>query len=297
MKEFFIASKFFPKTLDTIDQANAILAEYDAQGFTLTLRQLFYQFVARVLIENKQTKYDRLGETMANARRAGLVDWEHIEDRTRDLQVYAAYSSPAEVLQEAANQYRRDLWATQKYRPESWIEKSALIGVIEPACGRWRVPHIAARGYPSVSELYAAGKRFADYAEQGYRLVVFYLGDHDPSGLDMSRSLREELSLYARAPVDVRRIALNLHQVRELGLPPNPAKESDGRFAQYVEEIGAAESWELDALSPTIIDALLDRAIRELVDGEAWGLALRREERERTRLAGIWDAFEAEDEG
>ena len=81
-------------------------------------------------------------------------------------------------------------------------------------------------------------------------------------------------------PVEVRRIALNLDQVRQWGLPPNPAKESDGRFAQYVEETGAAESWELDALSPTIIDALLDQAIRELVDRGSWDLALRQEERE-----------------
>lgn len=293
-KEIFIAREFRAKTLTIIEQANTILAEYSRQGFVLTLRQLFYQFVARVILPNKQTEYDRLGDAMANARRAGLVDWRHIEDRTRSLETYTCWDSPAELLRAAAEQYRIDLWADQKYRPESWIEKSALIGVIEPACLRWRVPHMAARGYPSVSELYAAGKRFARYIADGYAPIVFYLGDHDPSGLHMGRSLREELSLYARHPIEVRRIALNLDQIRELGLPPNPAKETDSRYAQYVEETGTDESWELDALSPTVIDGLLERAISDLVDRPSWDRALREEEAEKDRLAGIADEFEGE---
>jgi hypothetical protein len=85
---------------------------------------------------------------------------------------------------------------------------------------------------------------------------------------------------------------LNLEQVRALNLPPNPAKESDARFVQYVEETGAAECWELDALSPTIIDTLLDRAIRELVDRPAWRRALAQEEEDPARLAAIADDFD-----
>jgi hypothetical protein len=109
----------------------------------------------------------------------------------------------------------------------------------------------------------------------------------------MGRNMREALSLYARGSIDVRRIALNRDQVRELDLPPNPAKDTDSRYAEYVEENGA-DCWELDALSPTIIDGLLDDAIRELVDQGAWDSALHREERERIRLAGISNDFETE---
>ena len=95
-----------------------------------------------------------------------------------------------------AQQYRAPLWESQNFRPEVWIEKSALAGVIEPVCERWRVPHFPARGYASVSELYKAGKRFAAYARDGLTPVVFYLGDHDPSGLNMAlHGLPEALSL------------------------------------------------------------------------------------------------------
>jgi hypothetical protein len=57
MRERFISKEFQQKTLDLIDQANAIIEEYVGQGFVLTLRQLYYQFVARALIENKQSEY------------------------------------------------------------------------------------------------------------------------------------------------------------------------------------------------------------------------------------------------
>jgi hypothetical protein len=167
---------------------------------------------------------------------------------------------------------------------EVWVEKSALVGVIEPVCQRWRVPYFAARGYPSHSELYAAGKRFSKYHRVGLVPVVFYLGDHDPSGLDMTRSLREELALYARSPVDVRRLALNLDQIQELSLPPNPAKESDKRYQEYVRTTGQTDSWELDALSPAYIDELVDSAVAELVNDGAWQESLDREQSNRDRL-------------
>jgi hypothetical protein len=282
--EFFTMVNFRAKTVAMVDQANEILKKYTAQGFVLTLRQLYYQFVARLFLANDDRKYGRLGRTMTDARRAGLVDWEYIEDRTRDLETFPSWDSPANIVREAAQQYREDLSLDQQYRPEVWIEKAALIGVIA-VCERWRVSHMAARGYPSHSELYLAGKRFQDHLGEGFTPIDFYLDDHDPSGLDMTRSLREELSLYARNPIEVVRLGLNLDQVHGLYLPPNPAKETDKRYEQYVRETGCTDSWELDALSPTFIDGLIERAISDLVDHEAWEEAFDREQVNRDLLA------------
>jgi len=76
---------FSPSTLAVIDQANEIIDEYQTDGLKLTLRQLYYQFVSRALIANKQSEYKRLGSIINDARLAGLVDWKAIEDRTRNL--------------------------------------------------------------------------------------------------------------------------------------------------------------------------------------------------------------------
>jgi hypothetical protein len=251
-RETFIEQKFRAATLAVIEQANTIIAEYWDQGFVLTLRQLFYQFVARALIENTYLQYKRLGTIVGDARDAGLIDWEAIEDRTRNLRTHSAWNDPADIIESAAEGYREDLWAGQTYRLEVWIEKAALIGVIEGVCTEFRVPHYATLGNGSKTELYKAGKRFADYLDQGLIPVVLHLADHDPNGIDMTRDIHNRLALYAGRVVEVRRIALNLDQVEQYRPPPNFAKEADSRYAGYVRQFGTTECWELDALSPTV---------------------------------------------
>jgi hypothetical protein len=255
--EAFIAKKFHASTMAEIEQAAGMIAECEAQGFVLTLRQLYYQFVARGLIANRLSEYKRLGGIIRDARRAGLIDWSSIEDRTRNLSTWRSYRNPQTAVLETARGYAEDLWRRQRYRPEVWIEKEALTGVIEPVCGRWRLPSFPARGNGSYSELYRAGKRFARYRHEERVPLVLYLGDHDPTGLDATRDVRERLAMFARADIEVRRIALNMDQVAAHAPAPNPAKETDSRYAAYVREFGA-ECWEPDALDPAAIDALIE---------------------------------------
>jgi hypothetical protein len=249
--EKFKSIRFKPASLAVIEQANRIIAEYAEAGFTLTLRQLYYQFVARGLIPNSQREYKKLGSTVDNGRVAGLIDWAAIEDRTRRLRRHASWDSPKDILEGCAYSYRLNPWSTQKVRPEVWIEKDALIGVIEPVCEKFKVPYFACRGYNSQSEAYKAGKRHELYIADDLKPLVLHLGDHDPSGIDMTRDNTDRLDLFARSGVEVRRLALNWDQVQQYRPPPNPAKETDSRCAGYVAEYGH-ESWELDALDPKV---------------------------------------------
>jgi hypothetical protein len=287
MKEHFVSTNFHAKTLKTIDRANEIIREYQAKGYTLSLRQLYYQFVSRLWIENKQSEYEKLGNNLANGRLAGFVDWSAIEDRGRTLRRGPCWNGPNEIITAVANQYRENFWASQRFRPEVWIEKDALTGVIAGTCiTRHRVPYFSCRGRVSHSELYAAGKRFAQYREDGYIPIVFHLADHDPCGIDMTRENREKLAMFSRGPVEVARLGLNIDQVRLYRLPPNTAKENGSCRQAYVEEFGT-ECWELDALPPDIIDDLVSDAIESIVDKVAWEAAKAKEtsQREILRLA------------
>jgi hypothetical protein len=286
MREKFVSKIFRRDTLTLIEQANQVLHEFASGGFAVSLRQLYYQFVAKNLIANETSEYKRLGAVIADARRAGLIDWDFIEDRTRELEAVVTWDNPEEIVAVAARTYREDLWREQSWRCEVWVEKSALAGVLRPSCTRWRIPSMAARDYLSISELHAAGKRIEQNYGDGQPTVIFYLGDHDPSGIDMGRNLTEALSLYARRPVEVVRLGLNLEQIRRLALPPNPAKESDRRYGSYVAETGCTESWELDALSPQFIDDLIEQAIRKRLDVSAWNTALTEEAANREKLNG-----------
>ena len=116
----YVDKAFQPKTLATIQQANEIIEEYAGQGFDLTLRQLYYQFVARGLVANKQKEYNRLGEIVSDARLAGQIDWNRIVDRTRTLRENGHWTSPASIIGACASQYKIDRWADQPVRLEVW---------------------------------------------------------------------------------------------------------------------------------------------------------------------------------
>lgn len=294
MREQFINQRFNRHSIDLINKANVILIEYEEQGFILTLRQLYYQFVARGFLENNIKEYKRLGNVINNARLAGLIDWNSIEDRTRYLRDFNTWNNPDQIIEDAAKQYREDLWKNQNNRIEIWIEKDALIGVIEPFCNKYRIPYFACRGYSSQSEQYQAGKRLASYVKSGQDPIIFHLGDHDPSGLDMSRDNTERLNMFAYNRIEFHRLALNYNQVEKHNPPPNFAKETDTRAANYINQYGV-HSWELDALSPTIIDQILETAIRPYINQDNWDIDLDNENnrKKELKLASLnWNIIE-----
>src|SRR2546428_272641 len=101
-KLWYASTRFSPKSRETIAQANVIIADYEAQGFTLTLRQAYYQFVSRGLIPNTDREYKRLGSIINDARMAGLIDWDSIEDRTRFLRSLSHWDDPSDIMDGAA---------------------------------------------------------------------------------------------------------------------------------------------------------------------------------------------------
>ena len=278
----YISKRFSANSRAAIDQANRIIADYQRQGFDLTLRQLYYQFVARGLIPNRDSEYKKLGSVVNDARLAGLIDWNAIQDRTRFVRSLSHWDSPEAVIASAAASYRRDMWETQDYRPEVWIEKDALVGVISGVCEDLDVPYFSCRGYTSQSEMWAAGQRLKRYVRDGQTPVILHLGDHDPSGIDMTRDIADRLELFmGGCPID--RLALNLDQVRAYNPPPNPAKTTDSRFASYIRIYGQ-ESWELDALEPRVLADLIRGTLAQLIDTDAWDDQLAEVEGEQALL-------------
>ncbi len=282
----YIEKNFTALSLAIIDQANDIITDYAAQGFSLTLRQLYYQFVARDRLPNTQRSYKRLGSIVSDARRAGLIDWDAIEDRTRFVRENSHWETPQELLAICAEQFALDKWDSQPCRPEVWIEKDALIGVIEGVCNEFDVPHFSCRGYVSDSAMWRAARRMRVWAAAGQQPIVLHLGDHDPSGVDMTRDIADRLAMFAGSTVDVRRLALNRDQIEQYAPPPNPAKLTDSRANNYVAEHGY-DSWELDALEPKVIADLISEELFQLRDHGAWDEVEAAEARHRAKLADV----------
>jgi hypothetical protein len=282
---------FRPATLALISTANQIIAEYSAQGFDLTLRQLYYQFVSRDIIPNTLQSYKNLGSVVNDARLAGMIDWDTIVDRTRELRTLSHWNDPSDIVEACAEQFNIDRWAGQRYRPEVWIEKDALVGVFERVCRELDVPLFSCRGYTSQSEMWSAGQRLLRYRHAKQTPCVFHFGDHDPSGKDMSRDITDRLELFTGKAIKFERLALNMNQVEQYNPPPNPAKITDSRANAYIAEFGG-ESWELDALSPTVLADLVRSAIERVIDRGAMAEADVEQARHRETLALIADRFE-----
>lgn len=295
-KIVYVPKQFTPAHRNTIKRANAILEEYAVQGFTLTLRQLYYQFVARGFIPNQDKSYKMLGGIVGEARLAGQIDWEHLEDRTRNVRSITHFDGPGGALKSVAGWYHDDLWATQRFRPEVWIEKDALAGVISGVCDENDVPYFSCRGYTSLSEMWRAALRFQGYRREGKVPYIIHLGDHDPSGIDMSRDIVERIANTFRTGHEFVRVALNMDQIEEHQPPPNPAKVTDSRYEAYLAKFGD-ESWELDALEPSMFRELIQGQLDGLRDDEKWDEAVKgqeRSKRELTDLSQNWDSVKRE---
>jgi len=325
--------------LDAIEKANVLIESYQSQGYMLTLRQLYYRFVAGDLFPasrkwskipgtdkwvrdpngtiNAEPNYKWLGDVVSDARMGGFMDWEAIEDRTREVDEVPHWETPAAILSACHNSFRVDKWLTQRNRIEVWVEKDAVEGIAKQAAHAHDVPIFSCRGYSSLSSLWESANRLKKHIKNRQRVVILHLGDHDPSGIDMSRDIEDRLNTFihtdllhetmedikdsgltfrddkgkvkvdmvcARAEdlfgipagrflegkmIEVRRIALTMEQVEQYNPPPNPAKTTDARYKKYQEEHGD-ESWELDALEPSVLDQLIQDSIEGIKDADLY---------------------------
>lgn len=276
MKHKYADIEMRPATVEMIHLINKVIDNYLRQGFRLSVRQLYYQLVARALIENTEQSYKRVAKIINDGRMAGMIDWDAIEDRNRDIEVRSRWGSGSEIVRGCANQFHMDMWQGQDTRVFVIVEKAALAGVLDSVCREYDVPLLAARGYPSVTIVRDLALQHLRPAirSQGQRVIVIHMGDHDPSGIDMTRDLEERIETFVGSADwhefgELRRLALNMPQIEELQPPPNPAKTTDSRFREYMQRYGD-ESWELDALEPALMVQLIRDEIVEHIDSDRW---------------------------
>ena len=268
MKEQFIEATFRRNSVDLLAACEQVIDNYQAKGFRLTLRQLYYQLVTTNTIPNTNRAYKNLGSLVSRGRLAGVLDWQAIEDRIRVPTKQAHWSNPQSIMRAAIDGYRLDRWREQFTHVELWVEKDALAGVLAPVAQERHVTLMVNRGYSSQSAMYDAAQRIHAKTGQGREFVILYLGDLDPSGEDMVRDIDERLNDTYGAPCTVRKLAITRAQVAAFQPPPNPAKLSDSRARKFIAEHGTS-SYEVDALPPDALQRAINAAIDEYIDQEA----------------------------
>jgi len=352
-KEFFKPFMLRDGSLQIVDTVNRILNDYRRQGYSLTVRQIYYQMISKDLFpdswidiaynrkknlpdntKNTEKSYDKLQGIIGDARMAGYIDWNMIVDRTRDRVSNNHFTSPSQVIDSSSYWYTTDHWRGQSWHIEVMVEKQALEGILIPVCRKLDVGFSSNKGYGSLSALYDIGVNLRRQMDLGKNILVIYFGDHDPSGLDMSRDIEDRLKVFSKydfyapnadplteekkfkqalrsknpksyrrfrnsqySPLQfkVERAALNMDQVIELGLPPNPAKTTDTRCAKYIAEFGE-NSYELDAIEPAPLVSLVENIVLRYRDEKEYKKVLLEEEIERKAIRDFskkWEEFRA----
>lgn len=247
----------------------------------MTVRQLFYQLVSRGVIPKTELAYKgTVVRLLTEMRLSGRIPFGWIADNTRWMRKPRSYSSLAEMLQRSTEFYRRALWDEQDAYVEVWLEKDALAGVLYDVTALWDVPLMVTRGYPSLSYLHEAAESIQ---HQGKPCFLYYLGDHDPSGLDIPRTVEQRIREFAPgADITFERIAVNEKQIAEFRLPTRPTKKTDSRAKSF-----EGESVEVDALPPHVLRGIVREHIEQHVDQGRLSRLQAVEDAERQTLADM----------
>ncbi len=277
-----------------------IVDEYEADGYVLTLRQLHYQLVSSNWIVNHDSAYKKLGNIVDDCKYAGVIDWDNIEDRGRKPYIPYYVRDVEHALNDTIEQYRIDRQLGQDVCTELWTEKDALSGILRRSTEKYHIQLVVNKGYTSSSAIYAAYKRCIKAIGKQRRFIILYFGDHDPSGLDMVRDIRERLTFmllngdyaYNFEGMDMEYwfqvipIGLSMEQIRKYNLPPNPTKLTDSRAKKYIQKFGET-CWEVDALKPQVLTSIVEANIVNLIDVPQYKSMLEVENKGITELKKI----------
>lgn len=264
---------------------NEIIEEYNAQNYRMTLRQLYYQLVSRDIIPNKTEEYAKLSILLGKGRMAGFVDWDAIEDRIRRPYLPYWVLDIPDAINDTIKQYRLDRQYNQDNYIEVWVEKDALSGVLKRVTSEYHVNLMVNRGYSSITAMHDAYNRFARAERMGQAGIILYLGDHDPSGVDMVRDISTRLTEFG-VDVDVQHIALTDEQIKKYNPPPNPTKVSDPRAKDYIAKYGNT-SWEVDALRPEVLHQLVVSSIENNIDMDLFNEQKRKEQEDIEKIKKV----------
>lgn len=281
-----------PANMERLEIINSIIDQYLQGGYTMTLRQLYYQLVSREVIPNNQKEYKKLSELLTRGRMAGVVDWSGIEDRGRQPRLPYAVNDIPDALEDTHDLYRLNRMESQENYLEVWVEKDALSNVFRRVTEKYHIRLMVNKGYSSSSAMHESFLRFKMYADR--KATLLYFGDHDPSGKDMVRDIEArmvEFGLRDWIDFDVLNPALNMDQVRRYSLPENPAKITDPRAAEYIREYGN-KSWELDALDPPVLVKIIETSVLKLIDKKLYDNQLKQEILDKVKILKIKTDFE-----
>jgi hypothetical protein len=249
-------------------RTNAELHELDlaichvcAEDHPLSVRGVFYRVMSAGAVEKTEKAYAAVQREVLKLRRSGVLPYEWIADGTRWQVKQPSWDTAQDALDDAVSSYRRALWHNQDVYIEVWSEKDAIASIVSQITDKWDVPLMIARGFASESFLWSTANTIRNQAVDGREIVIYQLGDHDPSGLAAWEHVQTRLAEFADVDIHFERLAVTVDQIRQYSLPTRPTKTTDSRAKNFV-----GESVEVDALTTSDLREIIEDAITAWID-------------------------------
>lgn len=270
---------------DTAAVYGAVLRAFYDAGYPQTVRQLFYKLTSYGVTPKTENGYSQVCYHSLRMRQLGILPYSWLADNTRWVRKSPSYDSVSEFLRASRDAYRRSIWRDQDTYVEVWLEKDALAGVLVDITDSYDVPLMVTRGYSSATFAYEAAQEMLAWQQRGKWPVIYYFGDHDPSGVDIPRDLQSKLRRHG-ARFHFERVAVLPEQIAAWDLPTRPTKTNDSRAGGW--EGGSVE---LDAIPANMLRQLCARVIEQHIDPHVLSETRRIEALERESLEAVISNF------
>lgn len=276
-----VMEKRFRRTKSTMENLETTIYETVAKSYPVTIRQLFYRLVAAGVIPKTEQQYKgTVCRLLTMMRKNNKLPFDWVVDDSRYARKPQSYNCLEHMLEDVQEDYRRDLWNEQNCYVEIWSEKEAIANLLLRVTAKWDVPLMVSKGYSSTTFLHSAAETIAGIYKP---VFLYYFGDYDPSGCDISRYVEQEIRGYAPdADVSFARVAVNEEQIAELDLQTRPTKKGDPRAKKF-----GLSSVEVDAIPPEILLNMVEKCIVRHIDLDQLKKTKHAEKVERQRLATL----------
>jgi len=276
------------KRIFIFEKVKEILEELKEQEVNVvTVRQIFYQLVSRNLIKNNPSGYNYIQRLLVSARYRGELDWDNITDESSYVGIPTYFNDINHLIRSASNSYKLNRWKEQENYVEVWCEKMALSSVVNPIIKKWQLISFIPGGRVSASDIYKAVERLRAINK---KCVILYIGDHDPSGLNIVLTDLPKRFKEFNIDVKIKHIALTMEQIKKYNLPTDQiSKQKDTNRKWFIEHTGSDKCWELDALKPNILKNVIEKNILKYLDKNKYNKMLEQEQIDINKFKIIYE--------
>ena len=244
-----------------------VAVELLAQHQPDTVRGNMYLVVsAGWLPDTSRKSYGRIQRLLNRLRENGTLPMDWIVDNVRQTIKPSSWTGLEDFQETVRNVYRRDFWASLPEHIEVIAEKDTIAGKIAPVTREYDVPLHPIRGYCSTSFAWSIAKNWPQIEKP---ITVYYVGDHDPSGRDLERNIREKLARYAEREFAWQRLAVLEEHFDEYDILALDPKPQDKRYHWFIENFGDRCA-EVEAVPANDLRQILRDAIESHIPAGEW---------------------------